>query len=152
VRLVLALLAVPLVAHADDRPLHGSLGIGPSFVITGAGNDRNRFDAELDVEPWSRFGGFVALHAFDDNHAGLLSAGLIYEAAAARPRLVLDLYGDAGADLDASKPLLGGGIRTTITIIGPLAVGLDTGMHLVIDGVDNSRLQLASDLLLVVRW
>ena len=151
-RFALALLLVPALAHADDRPLHGSVGIGPSFVITGAGNDRNRFDAEFDLEPWTRLGPFIALRAFDDHHRGLLSAGVIYEAAAARPRLVLDLYGDAGADLDASRPLIGAGIRTTITIIGPLAVGLDTGLHLVIDGVDHSRLQLASDLLLAVRW
>ncbi len=151
-RIALALALVPSLAHADDRPQHGSVGVGPSLVLTGDRGDRNRFDVEFDLEPWTRVGPYIALRAFDDHHNGLLTGGVIFEAAAARPRLVLDLYGDAGADLDSTKPTLGAGIRTTITIIGPLGVGLDTGAHLVIDGIDNSRLQLATDLLLVARW
>jgi hypothetical protein len=146
---IVAFLVTPALA---DRPLHGSAGIGTSFLLTGALGDRNRFEAELDLEPRSRFGALVALRGFDDHHKGLACVGLVYEAGAARPRIVLDLHADVGADLDEHAPLAGGGIRTTITIAGPLGVALDTGGYLVIDGVDKTRLVIASGLMLVGRW
>ena len=48
--------------------------------------------------------------------------------------------------------MLGGGIRNTLTIIGPLGVALDTGAYLVVDGIDHSRFVLAANALLVARW
>jgi hypothetical protein len=147
----LAVLAL-CAGTATARPIHGSVGAGGSLLLTGDNGDRNRFDVEVDVEPGSRFGGLVALRGFDPDHRGLLCAGLVYEAGAARPRLVLDLHGDAGADLDQRAPLVGGGIRTTITIVGPLGIALDTGGYLVIDGVDHTRLVLATGAAVVARW
>jgi len=156
--LVLAAIASP--ALADDpppqRPVHGSVGAGGSFLVTGADGDRNRLDAALDLKPRSRFGVSLQWRAIDPReahrHRGLVIAGLVYEGAAARPRLVLDLHADAGFDLDVERPLLGGGARTTLTIIAPLAVILDSGLYLVLDGIDDSRLQLQSSALVGVRW
>ena len=147
-------------AHADDtteppRPVHGSAGVGTSFLVTGDLGDRNRFDAEVDLEPGGRFGHYgmlVALRGFDDHHAGLLVGGLMFEAAAARPRLVLDLHADAGADLDTHRPLAGGGVRTLLGIIGPLAIGFDVTACVVIAGAQDTRLVFAGDSLLVLRW
>jgi hypothetical protein len=48
--------------------------------------------------------------------------------------------------------MVGGGLRTVIAIVGPLGVALDTGGYLVIDGVDNTRLQLATGASLVARF
>jgi hypothetical protein len=62
------------------------------------------------------------------------------------------MHADIGADLDAHAPLVGGGIRATVGVIGPLGVVLDGGGYLIIDGADNSRLQLQSALLLSARW
>jgi len=138
------------VAHA--RPWHGSVGAGGALVGTGAGDDRGRLEIALDLKPGIRFGGVLAWRAFDENHDGLVMAGIVYEGAASRPRLVLDLHADLGADLDARAPLVGGGIRTTLTIIGPLGVALDSGAYLIIDGIDNTRLQLQSSALVVARW
>jgi hypothetical protein len=76
----------------------------------------------------------------------------VFEAAAARPRLVLDLHADLGADLDARAPLAGGGLRTTLQLVGPLGVVVDSGAYLVIDGIERTRLQLQSSALLAVRW
>jgi hypothetical protein len=137
---------------AAERRVHDSAGAGASFLVTGDGGDRARFDVELDLEPSSRFGGLVALRGFDADHHGLACAGLIYEAGAARPRLVLDLHADAGVDLDQRAPLAGGGIRTTITAYGPLGVALDSGAYLVIDGVERTRLVLSAGAALVARW
>jgi hypothetical protein len=39
-----------------------------------------------------------------------------------------------------------------IAIVGPLGVALDTGAYLVVDGVDNTRLQLATGAALVARF
>lgn len=150
--LVVAALAGLAPRARADRPWHGGLGAGGSLIGTGAQGDRGRLDVAADVKPHSRFGAIVAWRAFDADHHGLATAGLIYEAGAARPRLVLDLYADVGADLDARAPLAGGGVRTTLTIIGPLAIALDSGAQLVVDGVSQTRLQLATGALLVARF
>ncbi len=94
----------------------------------------------------------LAWRAFDDVHRGLVTAGLAFEAGASRPRLVIDLHADVGVDLDQRAPLIGGGLRTTIGIIGPLAIVYDGGAYLILDGFDDSRFQLMSTLLVAARW
>jgi len=143
-------LAVP-VAHAE-RALRGSVGAGGSLLTTGSQGDRLRLDVSLDLKPRSRYGVVLAWRAFDVDHRGLAMAGLLFEAAASRPLLVIDLHADVGADLDQVAPLAGGGIRTTLGIIGPLGAVLDAGGYLVLDGVDDSRFQLQTTLALVARW
>jgi hypothetical protein len=145
----LAALAAPAAA---DRAVHGSVGGGTSLLLTGHGDDRLRFELELDIKPASRFGGHLAWRAFDGEHRGLLLGGLVYEAGAARPRLVVDLHGDVGADLDVYAPVLGGGVRTTLTIWGPFGIALDSGAYLVIDGVEDTRLVIAGSASIVLRW
>jgi hypothetical protein len=151
VKSALVLLACAGTARAE-RPWHGSVGAGGALVLTGDGGDRQRAEVAIEVKPRSRFGVLAAWRSFDEDHDGLVTAGLVYEGAAARPRLVLDLHADAGYDLDANAPLAGGGIRTTLTIIGPLGVAFDAGAYLVLDGLDDTRLQLQSSTLLVARW
>ncbi len=146
---VVALLAG--VAHAD-RPLHGSIGGGTTLLLTGDNGDRQRFETEVDLEPHSRWGGLLAWRGWDDKHSGIVDAGVIYEAGAARPRLVLDFHGDAGFDLDQKAPMVGGGLRAVIMIVKPIGVALDTGGYLVIDGIDSTRLQLASGISLVATF
>ena len=85
---------------------------------------------------FDRYGILVALRDVDGDHHGLLCAGVLFEAAAARPTLALALHADVGVDLDARAPLVGGGLRTTLAIVGPLGVALDAGGELVIDGID----------------
>jgi hypothetical protein len=150
-RLALVLVLVSAPARAD-RPTHGSFSAGGALLLTGDDGSRQRAELELDVEPASRYGALVAWRGFDQDRHGLVTAGLMYEGAAARPRLVLDLHADVGADLDLHAPALGGGLRTVLTLIGPLALALDTGAYLVIDGVDKSRLQIQSGLGLAARW
>jgi hypothetical protein len=138
-------------SHAEPR-FHGSAGIGGALLITGDRGDRNRLEAELDLERRSRYGASLTLRGFDADHRGIVTAGLIYEAAASRPRLVVDLHADLGADLDTTSPAAGLGIRTTITIIGPLGIALDTSTTLVLDGVDNTRLILSTSASAVLRF
>jgi hypothetical protein len=163
-RLAIALVFASTTARAedghggrpDDRPFHGSVGVGGSFVLAGAQGDRHRIDLAIDFKPRSRYGFTLAWRAIEpreiDHHAGMVMAGIVYEGAAARPRLVLDLHGDVGLDLDARAPLVGGGIRTTLTIVGPLGVVFDSGVYLVIDGIDDSRLHVQGTTLFVARW
>ncbi len=146
---LLALLAG--VAHAD-RPLHGSIGGGSTLLLTGDNGDRQRFELEADLEPHSRWGALLAWRAFDGTHKGIVGAGVIYEAGAARPRLVLDFHGDAGFDLDQKAPMVGGGLRAVIMIVKPVGVALDTGGYLVIDGIDSTRLQLATGISVVATF
>ncbi|MBA3394806.1 MAG: hypothetical protein H0T89_19320 [Deltaproteobacteria bacterium] len=147
-------LLLGLAEAVSARPLHGSAGVGGTFVLTGSQGDRTRADVAIDIKPWNRFGGLVAWRAFDEERRGLVVVGLVYEAAAARPRLVLDLIVQAGADLDAEAPVIGGSIRSTLTIIGPLGLALETTAYLVYDGIaaDATRLQIQSNALVVVSW
>jgi hypothetical protein len=151
VKVALALVLVAGSARAD-RPIRGSFSAGGTLLVTGADHDPLRGEVELDVEPRSVFGAFVAWRGFDRGHRGLVTGGLAYEAAAARPRLVLDLHADAGADLDLRAPAFGGGVRSIIGIVGPLGVAFDTGAYLVIDGVAHTRLQLATGAALAAVW
>jgi len=149
------MIVVALLAAAAPPALagpHGSAGAGGALVLTGDGGDRLRLDAAVDVKLGRRLGALAAWRAFDEGHRGLAMAGLVFEAGAARPRLVLDLHADLGADLDAGAPLAGGGIRTTLAIAGPLGVVLDSGGYLVIDGLDRTRLQLQGSASLAARW
>ena len=149
-RALVVLLLLADVAHAD-RGVHGSAGVGGTFLTSGGRGDRGRLEATLDLSIRSRYGVLLGWRAFDTTHDGLLTAGLSFEAAAARPRLVIALHADAGADLDARAPLAGAGIRLTVGVLGPLGVVLDGGGYLVIDG-DDTRLQIQSSLLLAARW
>lgn len=150
-RFLVAALLIATPAWAD-RPVHGSIGGGGSLLLTGAQGQRARFEVELDFKPKSRFGGLLAWRAFGGDHDGMVMGGLVYEAGAARPRLVVDLHADVGADLDQTAPVFGGGARTTLTIWKALGLALDAGAYLVIDGVDDTRLVIATSASLVVRW
>ena len=137
------------------RSLHGSIGVGGDLLLTGSEGDRNRLDAAVDLKFHSRLGVTLSWRAIEpravDHHRGLVMGGLVFEGAASRPRLVLDLHGEVGVDLDARRPLFGGGIRPTLGIIGPVGLVFDSGLYFVIDGF-HSRLQLQTSTLLVARW
>lgn len=145
---------VVLASTAHARPYHGSIGAGGALVLLGEQGDRQRADLVVDLKPRSRYGVVAGWRAFDptaDRH-GLVTAGLVYEGGAARPRLVLDLIVELGYDLDQQAPLAGGGIRSTLTLFGPLGVALSTNAYVVLDGVDDSRLHLQSGALLTASF
>jgi hypothetical protein len=144
--------APPALADPPGRRVHGSVGAGGALLLTGDGGDRARLEVAADLKLGGRFGALAAWRAFDEGRRGLVTAGVVLEGAAARPRLVLDLHADLGADLDAGAPLAGAGIRTTLQLVGPLGAVLDSGGYLVLDGIERTRLQLQSSLLLAVRW
>lgn len=146
---VFLLAATPAMA---DRPVHGSIGVGSTLALTAHDSNRLRYELELDIEPGSRYGGLVAWRGFDNEHDGMLLAGLVFEGAAARPRLVVDLHGDLGADLDQRAPVVGGGIRTTLTLYKFIGLAFDGGAYLVLDGIDDTRLRMMGSTSLVARW
>jgi hypothetical protein len=154
--LALAVLGAAAAAARAEAPggrrIHGSAGAGGALLWTGGGGDRARLEVAADVKLGGRFGALAAWRALDDARRGLVTAGLVFEAAAARPRLVLDLHADLGADLDARAPLAGGGIRTTLQLVGPLGLVFDAGAYLVLDGIERTRLQLQGSALVAVRW
>jgi hypothetical protein len=100
---------------------------------------------------WGRWGLNVAARhltftPFADE--GMVTGGVMYQAAAARPRLALALHADAGATIGEVAPVIGGGLETHLWIwpkrLGPLAIVFDLTAHLVIDGVEETRLVIAS--------
>lgn len=160
-----ALAALGSFARADDgevpaptRGVHGSVGGGGALLLAGAdGGSRLGVAAELDVLPGGalgRWGGLVALRAarFDGGQRrGLAMVGVVYEGAASRPRLALDLHGDLGLDLARTRPLAGGGLRTTLGLVGPLGIALDAGLYVVVAGY-ATRAVVDTSLAIVARW
>ncbi len=151
-RLALALIALAATPAFADRPWHASVGGGSALLLTAHDSTRFRYELAIDIKPASRYGGHIAWRGFSDEFRGMLLGGLVFEGAAARPRLVVDLHADAGADLDQKAPVIGGGIRTTLTIYKLLGLAFDTGAYLVLDGVDDTRLRLMGSTSLVLRW
>ncbi len=148
-----AIVAVLLSSRAyADRPLHATAGAGSSIAITGAEGDHLRYDIAIDLKPKSRYGVTAGYRQFDGDHRGLLVGGLVYEGAAARPRLVLDLHVDAGVDLAHPAPLVGAGARATLSVVAPLAIVFDLSAYVIIDGIDHSRFQLTSSALLALTF
>jgi len=135
-------------------PFRWSIGAGSSFLLFGEmSGKRTHLDGHLDVMPggrWGRWGVATAVRHVvisplaDD---ALLTTGVRYEAAAARPRLALALHGDLGVTLGGA-PAAGGGVETHLWIapklLGPLAIVFDVTAHLVVDGTEATRLVIAT--------
>jgi hypothetical protein len=148
---------LPHLAAAEagsERPWRGAVAAGGYLAITGPsalgalataelfpGGAAGRFGVRLEAR------GFHAGGLGDAPDSGLLTTGVIYEAAAARPRLTLALHAEAGVVVPDARAALGGGVRTQLWLVGPLALGLDTTATLIVDGLD-SELALASALTL----
>ncbi len=149
------LVGVLLLATPARADTHGDVAVGGGLLVTGNAGDLTRGDVEVDIEPggaWRHYGVIVGLHDFDAGHAGLLCAGVLLDAAVARPRLVLQLHADLGIDLDVDRPVVGGGLRALLGIAGPIGVVVDTNAYVVLDGVGGTRLAIGFDLLAALRW
>ena len=144
-----------VAGNAAAEPAHGSIAAGAQVLATGlGGHDRLRLAAELAYAPpsWHRRGLVLAVRDVSlDGDVALLTGGLTFEAGAARPRLALALYGDGGVALGPVAPTVGGGVRVTSQLVGPLAIVVDVGGHLIVDvGAGDLRLALGAALLLGV--
>ena len=135
------------------RPWRGAVGAGGYLAVTGPATTGALATAELfPGGAAGRFGVRLEGRALDPDgpgelDAGLVTAGVIYEAAAARPRLALALHAELGAALPDPRAVVGGGVRTQLWIVGPLALGLDSTATLILDGLDT-ELALAGALTL----
>ncbi|MCA9677117.1 MAG: hypothetical protein KC464_18975, partial [Myxococcales bacterium] len=139
-----------------------SLGAGGSLLVTGVGDGtRNRGEAHLELLPggrWKRYGLLLALrHATFDPPLddALITAGVVFEAAASRPRLSLALHADVGFQLAARAPAAGGGLQTHLWLAPryvPIALVFDLTGHLVVDGVDDTALVLSASTALAIAW
>lgn len=138
------LCALAASGHADPepaqpRPLRWNLHAGGYGALTGPADYGPV--AAVEVLPGGRLGRLgatVRWRGFEGTGAGWLTGGWVYEAAAARPRLVLSLHGEAGASYGGDRaPVAGGGATSRLWLAGPLYVGTDGGAHLIYDGVDS---------------
>jgi hypothetical protein len=139
--------ATPPTASAEPRrEWHGGIGAGGFVAVLGPVTSGLAASAELSPGgAFGRFGARASGRTLDDELAdgidgGLLLGGVVYEAAAARPRLAIALHGEVGAVLPDPHVAVGGGVETTLWIVGPLALALDSTAHLVLRGVDSELL------------
>jgi hypothetical protein len=139
------IVAAGLVARAADaeeaRPWAGGLGAGGYVAIGGPARSGLAASAALYPGAWAgRFGARLEARTAGDDEpfdSGLFTAGLIYETAAARPRLSLALHGEAGALAPDPRAALGGGAEVQLWVFGPLALAVDSSAHVLLDGLDS---------------
>lgn len=138
---------------AAGQGLHWAAGVGGFVGLSGPAAYGSA--AELQLYPGGpagrlgaalRYRGFAG-RGFEAWSSGMATAGLVYAAGVSRPGLVLELHGEAGFTHGPGHPAAGGGVRLQIGLWGPLALAIDTGVHLIFDGIDT-RLSLAPGLTL----
>lgn len=130
----------------SHRDVHGGLGVGGSAFITGGESSGSLIDVEL--YPGGVFGAYglrVEARGFGQIAPESVLAGLTYEAAIARPRLVLALFAVAGLSFD-TQPMISTGVQTQLAVIGPLALGLEANAILIVDGTADTALFVGSSL------
>jgi hypothetical protein len=148
---LVCLLAGPAIAEPEPepepepprdapRPLRWNLHAGGLVAPTGPAGYGPM--AAIELSPggrFDRFGATVQWRGFEGVDAGWVAGGWVYEAAAARPLLVLSLHGEAGATYggDHTYPVVGGGVTSRLWLAGPFFIGSDGGAHLLYDGVDS---------------
>jgi hypothetical protein len=150
--------AVPGLAQADSgtrtgagHPVRLGAGAGGLAALNGPADWGPAAQAELyPGGRFGRFGGRVEIRGFEAAAVSWITAGITYEAAAARPRLQLALHGGAGA-AEGRRPVLGGGVHTQLWIVGPLWIGFDSGAWVVIDGIDTTLALTSSVTIRVAR-
>lgn len=152
--LALALVVLPLLAPrqaaADWR---GHLAAGPALAVTGDGGEPLRLAAAAELWGPRRLGAGLALHVLGGRERlGLATLRLSVQAAASPPRLFLRLHGELGAALATPAPALGAGLAVTLRLWGALGVVAQAHSHLVIDGVDETRLVTSLAVLGAIVW
>jgi hypothetical protein len=147
--------------HADNaasemralpRPPHYSVGVGG--LLTLAGSTGALVAAQLEVLPGGRvgrLGGLALVRASQGAEQGLLALGAVYEAAAARPRLWLELHAEVGATWGTTRPVGGGGIIAHVALWGPIGLALDTGLHIIYGGTDTELVLATTALIALAR-
>lgn len=138
---IATLLSAPAGAE-EPRPLRVRAQAGGALAVTGPGGlDAQATAAISPGGALGRYGLRLSARSFDaaDGLAedGFLAAGVSYEAAASRPRLVISLFAEAGI-ASGWVPVAGGGVHTDLYVFGPLALGGEIAAHLFVDGSDTA--------------
>lgn len=140
--------------HPPDRVrrVHGGFGGGTYLGLTGPEWGVTGFAELYPAGRFGRFGLRIEGRSVKQSSDGQATAGIVYEAAASRPRLQLALYADAGVSWAGSvRPVLGGGVETHLWVRGPVAIVTAGGLSLRVDGTD-SVLSITGSLQLHLAW
>ncbi len=128
------------------RGAHWSVGAGGALYLTGSENKGALISGDFyPGASLDRLGFRIEARGAGTSVPRTLLAGIALEAAAARPRLVLSLYATLGASFDG-EGAIAVGLQTQLFVVGPLAIGLDSGGLLIVDGVSDTELRLGSAL------
>ncbi|MEM9488909.1 MAG: hypothetical protein AAGC55_07175, partial [Myxococcota bacterium] len=124
-------------AEVAKRSWHASALIGGFIGVTGPASYGTAVD--IEIYPPARFGGNLIARDLAGSHGTLVLAGLAFQAAATRPRLVMSLHADIGATTgDTVLPAAGGGVRAQLAVFGPIIIGGNLTGHLLLDGIDTT--------------
>ncbi|HTM19168.1 MAG TPA: hypothetical protein VL172_01630 [Kofleriaceae bacterium] len=155
--LLLALTGCQFLSGKHTRPPdrvrkpHVAAGAGGYSALTGPRWGPVAGAHYFPAGGWGRFGVRAEARGYQGVDEGDAVLGVAFEAAAARPRLVMMLNAGAGSTLGAPHPVVQAGITTQLFLYGPLALALDGGGVLIIDGTDTV-LGLGNSFSLQLAW
>jgi hypothetical protein len=143
-------LASPTSAAAET---HGSIGVGPSLLLSGERGDSLRYSIAAEVLGPRGLGGGVALHGIGGpDRLGVAALRFSAQVAASPPRLWLRLHGELGLALEDRDPMAGVGLTATLRLWRAASLVFDGNAHLVLDGVEDTRLAISGATLAAIAW
>ncbi|ACY17953.1 hypothetical protein [Haliangium ochraceum] len=121
---------------------HWAVGAGSFLGLTGPAAFGLAAEAQMVPRFWPGpyFGLGVRYRGFRGLASGLVAAGPVFQAAATRPHLAIEMHASAGLRYGPAEPVFGAGVRTQLGLWGPLALALSADGYASFDG---ARLRLA---------
>ncbi len=123
--------------HKADR-VHWGASLGWFGALTGP--LAHGPAAEVEIFPGGRLGDFGVGVSYRGDKVlgpGLMTVGVVYQAGASRPTLVMSMRADIGYDTASRRPVAGAGVRIQLAVSGPLSLASNVGGHLFLDGIDT---------------
>lgn len=133
------------------RP-HGAVGAGGYAALTGPRWGGVTGASYHPAGGWGRLGMRAEVRGHEGVDEGHAVLGVAFEAAASRPRIVLSLNAGLGTTLAEPRPVMQVGVTTQLFLYGPLALALDSGAVLIVDGTDGTVLGLGQSLSVQLAW
>ena len=137
--LLLVAVAAPAATADPARPEPiGAVAATSELALTG-GAPRQRFGAHASYFVTHRGGVHLALGGVTaDGDAGRVTAGYVYRAAIARPRLELDVHADAGLAWPRAGAA-GAGVALYFwpLVRVPIAISSGVSSYAILDGLDS---------------
>ncbi len=122
-------------------------------MLSGQRGEPLRFTIAGELLGSHGYGGGLALHSIGGpDRLGVAALRFSMQAAASPPKLWLRLHAELGLALDDRHPMAGAGLTATLRLWRAAALVFDGNAHLLLDGIDGTRLAVSGAVLAAIAW